>query len=215
MADGGSGGLSGWIGDLVDRLGEVGVGALIAIENIFPPIPSEAILPFAGYRAEVGELNLVGVWVAATVGSLVGALVLYGIGAIFGYDRLYALAAKRWFVVLGQKDLERGDRFFERHGVKVVLFGRCVPLVRSVVSVPAGLSRMPLGQFCLYTALGSAVWNAVFIGIGFQLGQRWERVEGYVRPVALLVLVAVLVGIAVLAVRKVRRRSLSRAGTAT
>lgn len=206
-------GLSGWIGDLVDRLGEVGVGALIAIENIFPPIPSEAILPFAGYRAEVGELNLLGVWVAATVGSLVGALVLYAIGALFGYDRLHALAAKRWFVVLGQKDLERGDRFFERHGVKVVLFGRCVPLVRSVVSVPAGLARMPLGRFCLYTTIGSAVWNAVFIGIGFQLGQRWEQVERYVRPVALLVLAAVLAGVVTLAVRKVRRRSLSRAAT--
>jgi membrane protein DedA with SNARE-associated domain len=198
---------------LIDRVGEVGVGVLIALENLFPPIPSEVVLPFAGFRAERGDLDLVLAWVAATTGALVGALILYALGAWVGSERLHQLAGKRWFVVLSQSDYERGERFFDRHGGKIVLFGRCVPLVRSVVSVPAGVARMPLVRFCLYTAAGSAVWNALFIGAGYQLGQNYERVEGWVSPVAYTVL-AVLVGWAGwLTWRKVRRLRASRAAS--
>ncbi len=196
---------------LIDRAGEVGVGVLIALENLFPPIPSEVVLPFAGFRAERGDLNLVLAWVAATVGALVGALILYGLGAWVGSERLHELAGKRWFVVLAQRDYERGERFFERHGGKIVLFGRCVPLVRSVVSVPAGVARMPVLRFCLYTAAGSAVWNALFIGAGYQLGQNYERVERWVSPVAYTVLAALVVWAAWLTWRKLRRLRTSRA----
>ncbi|MDP8987548.1 MAG: DedA family protein [Actinomycetota bacterium] len=196
---------------LIDRAGEVGVGVLIALENLFPPIPSEVVLPFAGFRAERGDLNLVLAWLAATVGALVGALILYGLGAWVGSERLHELAGKRWFVVLAQRDYERGERFFERHGGKIVLFGRCVPLVRSVVSVPAGVARMPVLRFCLYTAAGSAVWNALFIGAGYQLGQNYERVERWVSPVAYTVLAALVVWAAWLTWRKLRRLRTSRA----
>lgn len=195
---------------VVDRVGEAGVGALVALENLFPPIPSEVILPFAGFRAERGQLSLVLAWVAATVGALVGALVLYAIGAWVGSERLHALAGQRWFVVLSQKDYERGERFFERHGGKIVLFGRCVPLVRSVVSVPAGVARMPLGRFCLYTAAGSAVWNALFIGIGYQLGQNYHRVAGWVAPITSAVIAAFVAWVAWLTWRKVQRLRTSR-----
>jgi membrane protein DedA with SNARE-associated domain len=198
---------------LIDRAGEVGVGVLIALENLFPPIPSEVVLPFAGFRAERGDLDLVLAWVAATVGALVGALILYGLGAWVGSERLHQLAGKRWFVVLSQSDYERGERFFDRHGGKIVLFGRCVPLVRSVVSVPAGVARMPLVRFCLYTAVGSAVWNALFIGAGYQLGQNYERVEAWVSPVAYTVLAALVVWAAWLTWRKVRRLRASRAAS--
>ncbi len=190
---------------IVDRVGEVGVGVLVALENLFPPIPSEVILPFAGFRAERGELDLVLAWVAATLGALVGALVLYAVGAGVGSQRLHELAGKRWFVILSQKDYERGERVFDRHGAKFVLFGRCVPLVRSVVSIPAGVARMPLARFCAYTLAGSAVWNALFIGAGYQLGQNYARVDQFVSPLAYTVLAAFIVWLAWLTSRKIRR----------
>ena len=205
MAGGGDGLLR-----VVERVGEVGVGALVALENLFPPIPSEVILPFAGFQAERGELNLVLAWVAATAGALVGALILYALGAWVGSERLHALAGQRWFVVLSQKDYERGERFFERHGGKIVLLGRCVPLVRSVVSVPAGVARMPLARFCLYTVAGSAVWNALFLGVGYQLGQNYHRVERWVAPVTYTVVAAFVVWIGWLTWRKVQRLRSSR-----
>lgn len=209
MAEGGSA-ADGFL-EVVDRAGEIGVGALVALENLFPPIPSEVVLPFAGFRAERGDLNLVLAWLAATIGALVGALILYALGAWVGSERLHELAGKRWFVVLSQSDYERGERFFERHGGKIVLFGRCVPLVRSVVSVPAGVARMPLPRFCLYTAAGSAVWNALFVGAGYQLGQNYERVERWVKPIGYAVLAAFVAWVAWLTWRKVRRLQVSRA----
>jgi membrane protein DedA with SNARE-associated domain len=178
------GGLAGWVVDVIESIGAPGVGALVALETAFPPIPSEVILPFAGFSAARGDVNLVAAWVFATLGALVGAWILYAIGAVVGLERLQELAAKRWFPLFGPKDLARGDRFFDRHGDQIVLFGRCVPLVRSIVSVPAGIERMPLLRFTALTALGSGVWNALFIGAGYQLGNRWERVEGWIQPIS-------------------------------
>jgi membrane protein DedA with SNARE-associated domain len=191
----------------VDRLGEVGVGLLIFLENIVPPVPSEVILPLAGFRARTGALNVWLVWPAATAGSVLGALVLYGVGAWLGYDRLHALAGKRWFILTSQSDLDRGDRIFERHGGKMVLLGRCVPLIRSVVSIPAGIAKMPLPRFLTLTAAGSGVWNALFIGLGWILGDQWGRVQGWLGPVSYVVIGLVVVGLAWLAVRKLRSRS--------
>ena len=195
---------------VVERAGELGVGLLVALENLFPPIPSEVILPFAGFQAERGELNLALAWVAATAGALLGALILYGLGAWIGSERLHELAGRRWFVVLSQKDYERGERFFDRHGGKIVLFGRCVPLVRSVVSVPAGVARMPVPRFCAYTVAGSAVWNALFIAAGYQLGQNYDRVERWVAPFTYAVLVVLAFWLAWLTWRKVSRLRASR-----
>ncbi|MET0729026.1 MAG: DedA family protein [Acidimicrobiales bacterium] len=190
------GGLAGWVVDVIERIGAPGVGALVALETAFPPIPSEVILPFAGFSASQGEVNVVAAWVAATLGALLGAWALYGIGALLGYERLEDLAAKRWFPLFSQSDLERGERFFDRHGSKIVLLGRCIPLVRSIVSVPAGVDRMPLVRFTALTALGSGVWNALFIGAGYQLGNRWERVESWVRPLSYAVVLTLgLVGL--------------------
>jgi membrane protein DedA with SNARE-associated domain len=196
-----------WVFSIVDRLGEVGVGMLIFLENIVPPVPSEVILPLAGFRARTGALNVWLVWPAATAGSVLGALVLYGVGAWLGYDRLHALAGKRWFILTSQSDLDRGDRIFERHGGKMVLLGRCVPLIRSVVSIPAGIAKMPLPRFLTLTAVGSGVWNALFIGLGWILGDQWGRVQGWLGPVSYVVIGLVVVGLAWLAVRKLRSRS--------
>lgn len=182
-----SGGITDWVIDVIDHVGALGVGGLIALENLFPPIPSEVILPLAGFTAKQGDMNVVAAWVMATLGALVGACVLYGVGAVVGYDRLHEMAGKRWFILMSQADLEKGHRFFVRHGGKIVLFGRCVPLVRSLVSVPAGVERMPPARFLAFTAIGSATWNAVFIGAGWTLGENWDRVEGWVTPIGYLV----------------------------
>jgi membrane protein DedA with SNARE-associated domain len=177
-----------WVFSIVDRMGSVGVGLLILLENLVPPIPSEVVLPLAGFRASTGALNVVAVWVWSTAGSVVGALILYGLGAWLGYDRLHRLAGHRWFVISSQKDLERGQDFFERHGSKVVLLARCVPFLRSVVSIPAGVVGMPVVKFLTLTAIGSGVWNAVFVALGWLLGEKWNSVQGWIGPVSYVVL---------------------------
>jgi len=205
------GGLAGWVVDVIDKLGPLGVGGLIALENVVPPIPSEIILPFAGFSANRGDLNVIAAWVAATVGSLIGAWVLYAVGALIGYDRICHLAEKRWFILFGASDLARGERFFDRYGSWIVFFGRFVPLVRSIVSVPAGIERMPLLRFSLLTALGSAIWNAIFIAAGYELGSRWDDVEGWIQPASYVVVALLLVGIGWLTFRKLRAVRAQRA----
>jgi membrane protein DedA with SNARE-associated domain len=196
--------VAGWIFTIVDRLGALGVGLLIFLENVVPPIPSEVILPLAGFRARTGTLNLVTVWPAATAGSVLGALVLYGLGAWLGHDRLRALAARPWFVLASVKDVDRGREAFARHGGKVVLLGRCVPFLRSVVSIPAGIEGMPITRFVLLTALGSGVWNAAFLGLGWLLGENWAQVQSWLGPVSYVVIGLLVAGLVVLAVRRAR-----------
>jgi membrane protein DedA with SNARE-associated domain len=191
-----------WLQDLIDNAGEVAVGALIALETVVPPIPSEVVLPFAGFQAAQGNMNAVLAWVAATTGSLVGAWFLYGVGAWFGRERLGELAQKRWFIVLGPNDLDRGERFFAKHGSLIVLLGRCIPLVRSVVSIPAGIERMPLWRFTLFTAIGSAVWNAVFIYAGWQLEDQWDTVQDWIAPASYVVVALLVVAAIWLTLRK-------------
>lgn len=199
-----------WIFGIIDSLGAIGVGLLILLENVVPPIPSEVILPLAGYRASTGAFNVVAVWIAATLGALVGALILYGLGAWLGYERLHRLAGHRWFILASQKDIDRGDKLFDTHGGKIVLLARCVPLVRSIVSVPAGLSGMPILRFSLFTAIGSGIWNAVFIGLGWFLGENWDQVEQYLGPISYVVVGLLLVGLVVLIVRRRRTQAAGR-----
>ncbi|MBM6401988.1 DedA family protein [Phycicoccus sonneratiae] len=203
--------ITGPVVDVIESVGEVGVGGLIALETVLPPIPSEVILPFAGFAAADGRLNAPLAWACATVGSLLGAGILYWFGHALSYERLYHLAGKPWFFLFGQKDLDRGFRFFDRHGSVVVLVGRFVPLIRSIVSVPAGMDRMPLPRFLALTALGSGVWNAAFIALGYRLREDYEVVEQYMGPVSRGVLVVCAIVLVWLVVRRVRDR---RAGGA-
>jgi membrane protein DedA with SNARE-associated domain len=196
-----------WVFSIVDSLGAAGVGLLIFLENLIPPIPSEVILPLAGFRARTGTLNVWLTWPAATAGSVLGALVLYGLGVWLGYDRLHALAGKRWFILSSQKDLDRGERIFEQHGGKIVLLGRCIPFIRSVVSIPAGIARMPLPRFLTLTAIGSGVWNALFIGLGWLLGENWGEVQAWLGPSSYVVIGLLVVGLVWLAIRKARSRA--------
>jgi membrane protein DedA with SNARE-associated domain len=199
-----------WIFGIIDSLGALGVGLLILLENVIPPIPSEVILPLAGFRASTGAFNVVAVWFAATAGALIGALILYGLGAWLGYERLHRLAGHRWFILASQKDIDRGDELFDTHGGKIVLLARCVPLVRSIVSVPAGLSGMPILRFSVFTAIGSGIWNAVFIALGWVLGENWDQVEQYLGPISYVVIGLLLVGLVVLIVRRRRTQPVGR-----
>ena len=196
-----------WVVDLIDQLGEFGVGLLIFLENVIPPIPSEIVLPFAGFAAESGRINVVLGWLAATIGSLAGALALYAVGAVIGEERIRHLSRRRAWIFFSENDFDRGKRWFDRHGGAVVFFARFIPLVRSIVSVPAGIDRMPLARFVPLTVAGSAIWNAVFIGAGWALGDRWDQVEDVVGPVSKAVVVVLVLAVLALVAHTVRRRA--------
>jgi membrane protein DedA with SNARE-associated domain len=201
------GDLAVWVQDVIERLGAIGVALLVILENVFPPIPSEIVLPFAGFVAQRGDGSVVVMIVAATVGAVIGALILYYVAALIGPVRLGVFIAKfgKWFGVK-PADLTRAEQWFDRHAVAAVLLGRCVPLIRSVVSVPAGFRRMPLVPFIAYTALGSAVWNTALIGAGAVLGNQWENVEPYVAILQWLVLAAIALFLTWFVYGKIRRR---------
>jgi membrane protein DedA with SNARE-associated domain len=199
-----------WISGVIDALGPLGVGVLIALETIIPPIPSELVLPLAGFRAREGAMNVILVWLAATVGGVAGALVLYWLGAWLGYERLHRLAGRTWFFVASQKDVDRGCALFERYGSWVVAASRCVPVLRSLVSLPAGMTRMRLPKFLALTAFGTGVWNAAFIAAGWFLAEKWQKVDAYTGPVSLVVVGLIVVGLVVLAWRRRHERTPAR-----
>ena len=173
--------LATWVQDVIEQLGYLGVALLVVAENVFPPIPSEVVLPFAGFVAQRGSESVVLMILAATVGSVGGALIMYWIAAIIGDERLHAFTRRfgKW-VQIREVDLTRAEEWFDRHATSAVLLGRCVPLIRSVVSIPAGFRRMKLVPYIAYTFMGSLVWNILLIGAGALLGDNWERVGSYV-----------------------------------
>jgi len=197
-------GLAGWVLDVIQAMGAVGVAALVALENLFPPLPSEVILPLAGFLAGQGKLSLAAVIVAATVGSVVGALVLYWAGAALGRERLRRIAERT--PLMDADDVDRAQGWFDRHGRTAVLAGRLVPGVRSLISIPAGVSRMPLLPFLAYTTLGSAAYNAVLVLLGHQLGSRWTSVEKYSDPINYGVYALIALGILVAVLRRAKHR---------
>jgi membrane protein DedA with SNARE-associated domain len=185
------GGLAGFATGLMETLGAPGAGLAVALENLFPPLPSELILPLAGFTASQGEISLVAAIVWTTIGSLTGALLLYGLGALLGRDRMRAIAARVPLVEVS--DVDRSEEWFARHGTKAVFFGRMLPVFRSFISIPAGIERMPLASFVLLTTLGSAIWNTAFIVAGYLLGENWHVVDGYASWFQWVVLGAVVV----------------------
>lgn len=173
----------------MDSLGYIGIFTLIALETVIPPIPSEVILPLAGFQVAQGDFSYPLVVLAATAGSLTGAIILYALGYWFGPIRL------RWFVdrvgryvLVSVSDLDRAQEWFNQHGTKAVFLARLVPGLRSLISLPAGVAQMGLLRFSLFTALGSAVWNALLVGLGWILGDRWDVIGDYMNYVELFVL---------------------------
>ena len=199
--------LATWVQDVIEQLGYLGVALLVVLENVFPPIPSEIVLPFAGFVAQQGSDSVVLMILAATVGSVIGALIMYWIAAIIGDERLHAFTRRfgKW-VQIREADLTRAEEWFDRHAMSAVLVGRCVPLIRSVVSIPAGFRRMELIPYIAYTFLGSLVWNIALVGAGAVLGENWERVEPVVATFQWIVIVVILAGLARLAYVVYQRR---------
>jgi membrane protein DedA with SNARE-associated domain len=189
--------LSDWVVDVIDAIGYLGVALLVALENLFPPIPSEIVLPFAGFTSGRGEANFFGMVAAATVGSLVGAWVLYLVAAWIGPVRLRALFARFEKVLrIKPQDLDRAEGWFDRHSRVAVLICRCVPLIRSLVSIPAGFRRMSPLWFTIFTVIGSLVWNTALIGAGHLLGERWKETESVVSVFQYLVIGVIVLAVA-------------------
>lgn len=196
----------GWLIDavisLMDVIGPIGAGIAIALENLFPPLPSEAILPMAGIAAHDGAFGLWEAVAWTTLGSLVGALALYGLGAWLGLDRLRRIAHR--LPLVDVSDVDRTVAWFHRHGGKAVFFGRFVPIFRSLISIPAGVARTPLWRFAALTTAGSLIWNTAFILCGWFLGSGWHIVEQYVDVVQNVVIVVVAVTVVVLVTIRIR-----------
>jgi membrane protein DedA with SNARE-associated domain len=173
-----TGDLTEWVIDVIDRLGYPGVALLALLENLFPPIPSEVVLPAAGIHSRDGRSAMLAMIVAATIGSVVGAWFLYAFAAWIGPDRLRGFVVRRgrWFA-LNETDLDKAEEWFDRRQDAAVLLCRCIPLVRSLVSIPAGFRRMNVARFTIYTAIGSLVWNATLITLGYAARQHWGRVQ--------------------------------------
>lgn len=185
-----------WVVLVMRTVGSPGVGLATAVETVFPPLPSELVLPLAGYTASQGYYSVTAAIAWATAGSLVGALVLYWLGAAWGLERICALADR--IPLMHAEDVRRAVAWFGRHGRTAVFVGRLVPGVRSLISIPAGVDRMPLLRFCVFTTAGSLIWNAALILAGYELGAQWHVVEGYVGGIGnvvyvLLAVVAVVV----------------------
>ena len=190
---------------LMDLIGAPGAGLAIALENLFPPLPSEVILPMAGLAAARGSFTLFEALFWTTAGSVVGAFALYGLGALLGLERLRTIARRT--PLLHVEDVDRTVAWFSRHGGKAVFFGRMLPIFRSLISIPAGVVRMPIWRFGLLTLAGSLVWNSVFVLSGYLLGEQWHIVEEYagvLQHVVIAGAAAALVWFTVVRVRQLR-----------
>ncbi|GGQ26776.1 hypothetical protein GCM10010140_66290 [Streptosporangium pseudovulgare] len=185
-------------------MGAPGAGLAIALENLFPPLPSEVILPLAGFTASKGDMTLFEAIFWTTLGSVVGAVALYGVGALLGRARVVAIA--RRLPLVDVSDIEKTEAWFARHGRRTVFFGRMIPIFRSLISIPAGVERMPVPVFLVLTTLGSLIWNTVFVMAGYLLGENWELVEGYAGILSKAVLGVVALAVVVFVVVRLRRR---------
>ncbi len=170
-----------WAEQMVSTFGYVGIAFLMFIENVFPPIPSEVIMPFAGSLAATGQMNVFLVFVAGTIGALAGAIFIYYIGIWLTEERVRAwIESYGRYLLLSVKDYDKSMSAFNAHGEKMVLFGRVLPTIRSLISIPAGLNEMSMKTFLLYTTIGTAIWNVILLGAGYALGENWEQVLTFI-----------------------------------
>lgn len=169
-----------WITSFMEEYGYLGIMLMIALENVFPPIPSEVILTFGGFMTTTSELTVPGVVVAATIGSVLGAVILYGVGRILSVERMETIV-ERWGHILRVKkeDIRKADAWFDKYGPWTVLFCRMIPLIRSLISIPAGMSGMNFWVFLFFTTIGTLIWNVILVSIGAALGDRWEDILAF------------------------------------
>ena len=204
------GGLTGFVLDAVDTLGAPGVGLLSFLEVVFPPIPSEVVLPLAGYQVQQGRIDLLAVLLLSSAGAFLGSLLLYWVGRVVGLDRAARLADR--IPLMDASDVRGAADWFHRHEGAAVFTGRFVPGVRSLVSLPAGASRMGLLKFSVLTVLGSGLWNGLLIGLGVALGTQYALVEQYGHYLDYAFYAALAAVLAWAVTRRVRGRRRERAG---
>lgn len=189
-----------WITDIMSQYGYIGIFLLIMLENIFPPIPSEVILTFGGYMTTQSAMTPLGVILVSTAGSVVGAIILYWIGLQMDVKRLEKIV-DRWGKVLRltKADIHKADAWFDKYGIWTVLFCRLIPLIRSLISIPAGMSNMKFGLFLLFTTVGTLIWNTILVSVGAAVGDNWESIVGVMDVYSNIVYVLiVIVGLAVI-----------------
>ncbi|MEB7504579.1 DedA family protein [Arthrobacter koreensis] len=206
------GGVAQWAVDIMEAIGAPGAGLAIALENLFPPLPSEVILPLAGFAASQGNFSIVEALIWTTLGSVVGAWALYLLGAWLGRDRMRAIVEKVPLVDI--EDVDKVEAWFMKHGYKAVFFGRMIPIFRSLISIPAGIEKMPLLKFLGLTTAGSLIWNSIFVFSGYFLGESWHIVEEYAGIFQKIVIAAVLIAAVwyiTAKIRAYRRRKAQRA----
>jgi membrane protein DedA with SNARE-associated domain len=187
-----------WIKEMIEQFGYWGVFLLIALENIFPPIPSEVILTFGGYMTAQTNLTVLGVVVASTLGSLLGAILLYQLGAILNVNKLEVVIERYGrFLRLTKKDLYRTEAWFDKYGVWTVFFCRFIPLIRSLISIPAGIAKMNFWLFISFTTFGTIIWNTILINLGARVGENWEaivvRMDDYSNYMYLFLIIFIIV----------------------
>ncbi|MFD6072833.1 MULTISPECIES: DedA family protein [Amycolatopsis] len=203
------GGLAGWAVSLMDALGGPGAAIIVGLDNLFPPIPSELVLPLAGFSASQGTFTLVEALVWTTFGSVAGAIIVYYLGLLLGRDR-----TRRWMAkipLVKTSDFDKTEAWFQKHGTKAVFFGRMVPIFRSLISLPAGIERMPFWRFLALTTLGSLIWNTVFVLAGYGLGESWHLVEEYAGFFQYFVIAAVGVALTLFVVNRLREKNRTNA----
>ncbi|CAA9238954.1 MAG: hypothetical protein AVDCRST_MAG83-1567 [uncultured Arthrobacter sp.] len=198
-------GIVGYAARAIEALGAWGVGLLTLLETVFPPIPSEVILPLAGFLTRQGEMNIVLVFMTSTAGAYLGALLLYGLGAKLGLERSIRWLSK--LPLVDREDFEKAAGWFERHGKPAIFFGRLLPGVRSLISLPAGAERMNLLPFSIFTIAGSGLWNGVLISLGVLLGAQYELIDQYSQYLNYAIYAGLAVVIGLLIRRRVKRHA--------
>ncbi|MFD4198206.1 DedA family protein [Amycolatopsis thermoflava] len=198
------GGLAGWAVSLMDSLGGPGAAIIVGLDNLFPPIPSELVLPLAGFSAGQGTFSLLEALAWTTFGSVAGAVIVYWLGALLGRERTRALLLR--IPLVKASDFDRTEAWFAKHGTKAVFFGRMVPIFRSLISLPAGIERMAFGRFLVLTTLGSLIWNTIFVVAGYLLGANWHVVDRNAGFFQYAVIGAVAIALAVFVITRLRER---------
>ncbi|WP_410656644.1 DedA family protein [Amycolatopsis sp. lyj-112] len=199
------GGLAGWAVSLMDSLGGPGAAIIVGLDNLFPPIPSELVLPLAGFSASQGTFSLIEALVWTTFGSVAGAIIVYYLGMLLGRDR-----TRRWMAkipLIKASDFDKTEAWFQKHGAKAVFLGRMVPIFRSLISLPAGIERMPFWRFLTLTTLGSLIWNTGFVLAGYGLGESWHLVEEYAGFFQYFVVAAVVIALSLFVITRLRDKS--------
>ncbi|KZZ83882.1 DedA family protein [Bacillus sp. SJS] len=196
-----------WITQFMEQFGYLGIFLMIALENVFPPIPSEVILPFGGFMTTTAGLTIPGVILAATAGSVLGALILYYVGRLLDVEQLEKFVDKWGHILLvSKKEIHRGDAWFDRYGKWTVFFCRMVPFVRSVISIPAGMSNMNVWLFLIYTTLGTLIWNTLLVILGAMLGEAWPKIGEYMSIYSNIIYAVLAVLLVMVIVWYVKRR---------